>query len=59
MVRLGIIPMRHPAPWMAKQCTIAGASVPIWYFNGLKTHAQILENEKLKKNKKKQTIHLL
>ena len=47
------MPMCHPVPWMLKQWAIAAGNVPNGNFNGPETHAQILDNEKLKKKKKK------
>ena len=50
---------------MVKQWAIAAGNVPNGNFNGPETHAQILDNEKLKKKKKKKKsiqfnhIHIL
>ena len=47
-MKLEIMPLRHPAPWMVKQWAIAAGNGPNGNFNGLETDAWILDNEKLK-----------
>ena len=34
VIRLEIMPMRRPAPWMVKQWAIAAGNAPNWNFNG-------------------------
>ena len=48
VIRLEIMPMCRPAPWMVKQWATAAGNALNWNFNGPETHAEILENEKLK-----------
>ena len=45
------MPMRRPVPWIVKQWAIAAGNAPNENFNGPETHAYIIDNEKLKKQK--------
>ena len=48
VIRLEIMPMHRPAPWMVKQCANAAGNARNGNFSGLETHAWTLDNEKLK-----------